>query len=70
MSDLTLTRPLLEAANAAKAAIAFLPSEKKKALLLTMADCLEADTQTILEANELLFDQGFGTLGVPEELNR
>ena len=51
MSDLTLTRPLLEAANAAKAAIAFLPSEKKKALLLTMADCLEADTQTILEAN-------------------
>ncbi len=26
--------------------------------------------QTILEANELLFDQGFGTLGVPEELNR
>ncbi len=51
MSDLTLTRPLLEAANAAKAAIAFLPSEKKKALLLTMADCLEADTQAILEAN-------------------
>ncbi len=51
MSDLTLTRPLLEAANAAKAAIAFLPSEKKKTLLLTMADCLEADTQAILEAN-------------------
>ena len=51
MSDLTLTRPLLEAANAAKSAIAFLPSEKKKALLLTMADCLEADTQAILEAN-------------------
>ena len=51
MSDLTLTRPLVEAANAAKAAIAFLPSEKKKALLLTMADCLEADTQAILEAN-------------------
>ncbi len=51
MSDLTLTRSLLEAANAAKAAIAFLPSEKKKALLLTMADCLEADTQAILEAN-------------------
>lgn len=51
MSDLTLTRSLLEAANAAKAAIAFLPSEKKKTLLLTMADCLEADTQAILEAN-------------------
>lgn len=52
MPDLTLTRPLLEAANAAKASIAFLPGEKKNDLLLAMAACLEADAPAILAANE------------------
>ena len=50
---LTITRPLLEEALAAKPALAALSSEEKKAVLLSMADALEADTKAILAANEL-----------------
>ena len=52
-SDLMLTRPLLEEARAAKAALAGLTTEEKKAVLRTMADCLLADTQAILAANAI-----------------
>lgn len=48
---LTITRPLLEEAIAAKSALAALSTEEKKAVLLTMADCLVADTAAILAAN-------------------
>ena len=51
-ADLTITRPLLEEARAAKAALAGLTTEEKKAVLRTMADCLLADTQAILAAND------------------
>ena len=49
--ELTLTRPLLEEAAAAKTAVASLSDEEKAAVLLTMADCLEAATEEILAAN-------------------
>ena len=52
-ADLMLTRPLLEEARAAKAALAGLTTEEKKAVLRTMADCLLADTQAILAANSI-----------------
>ena len=52
-SELTLTRPLLEAALASKPALAALSTEEKQAVLLTMADALEADTDAILAANAL-----------------
>ncbi len=52
-SDLTLTRPLLEEALAAKPALAALSTEEKRAVLLSMADALEADTEAILAANAL-----------------
>ena len=50
-AELTVTRPLLEAALAAKPALAALSTEEKKAVLATMADCLLADTAAILAAN-------------------
>lgn len=50
-ADLPLTRPLLEEALAAKPALAALSTEEKKAVLLSMADALEADTEAILAAN-------------------
>ena len=50
-AELTRTRPLLEAALAAKPALAALSTEEKKAVLLTMADCLEEETPAILAAN-------------------
>lgn len=43
-TELTITRPLLEEALAAKPALAALSTEEKKAVLLSMADALEADT--------------------------
>ena len=52
-SDLTIPRPLLEEARAAKSALAGLTTEEKKAVLRTMADCLLADTQAILAANSV-----------------
>ena len=52
-ASLTITRPLLEEALAAKPALAALSSEEKKAVLLSMADALEADTRAILAANAL-----------------
>ena len=52
-ASLTITRPLLEEALAAKPALAALSSEEKKAVLLSMADALEADTKAILAANAL-----------------
>ncbi|MBP3319625.1 MAG: hypothetical protein J6K94_06400, partial [Ruminiclostridium sp.] len=52
-ADLTITRPLLEAALAAKPALVGLSTEDKKAVLRTMADCLLADTQAILAANAI-----------------
>ena len=50
-AELLRTRPLLEAALAAKPALAALSTEEKKAVLLTMADCLEEETPAILAAN-------------------
>ena len=50
-TELTITRPLLEEALAAKPALAALSTEEKKAVLLSMADALEADTPAILAAN-------------------
>ena len=50
-TSLPITRPLLESALAAKPALAALSAEEKKAVLLTMADCLLADTPAILAAN-------------------
>lgn len=50
-AELTITRPLLEEARAAKPALAALSSQDKRAVLLTMADCLEAATADILSAN-------------------
>ncbi len=50
-AQLTLTRPLLEAALAAKPALAALSTEEKKDVLLSMADALEANTDAILAAN-------------------
>ncbi len=50
-ADLTITRPLLEAALAAKPALAALSTQEKKAVLHTMADCLLEDTAAILAAN-------------------
>lgn len=50
-ADLTLTRPLLEAALAAKPALAALSTQEKRAVLATMADCLLEDTAAILAAN-------------------
>ena len=47
---LPLTRPLLEEALAAKPALAALSSEEKKAVLLSMADALEAEQEKILAA--------------------
>ena len=44
-TSLTITRPLLEEALAAKPALAALSSEEKKAVLLSMADALEAEHQ-------------------------
>lgn len=52
-TELTITRPLLEEALAAKPALAALSTEEKKAVLLSMADALEADTPAILAANTL-----------------
>ena len=52
-TELTITRPLLEEALAAKPALAALSTEEKKAVLLSMADALEADTPAILAANAL-----------------
>lgn len=49
-TELTITRPLLEEALAAKPALAALSTEEKKAVLLSMADALEADTPAILAA--------------------
>ena len=48
---LSLTRPLLEEALAAKPALAALSSEEKRAVLHTMAGCLEAAAPEILAAN-------------------
>ena len=50
-AELTLTRPLLEAALAAKPALAALSTEEKRAVLLSMADALEANTEAILAGN-------------------
>ena len=50
-AELTITRPLLEEALAAKPALAALSTEEKKAVLLSMADALEADIPAILAAN-------------------
>ena len=50
-AELTLTRGLLEEALAAKPALAALSAEEKKAVLLSMADALEADADAILAAN-------------------
>ena len=50
-AELLRTRPLLEAALAAKPALAALSTQEKKAVLLTMADCLEEETPAILAAN-------------------
>lgn len=52
-TELTITRPLLEEALAAKPALAALSTEEKKAVLLSMADALEADTPAILAAQRL-----------------
>mgnify|MGYP000275648588 CR=1 FL=1 len=49
-ASLTITRPLLEEALAAKPALAALSSEEKKAVLLSMADALEAEQEKILAA--------------------
>ncbi|MCI5690303.1 MAG: glutamate-5-semialdehyde dehydrogenase [Clostridiales bacterium] len=59
---LPLTRPLLEEALAAKPALAALSSEEKKAVLLSMADALEADTEAILAANARDLDAAQGTI--------
>ncbi|MCF0123352.1 MAG: glutamate-5-semialdehyde dehydrogenase, partial [Ruminiclostridium sp.] len=48
---LTLTRPLLEAARAARPALAALTDGEKADLLSAMADCLVDDTDAILAAN-------------------
>ncbi len=48
---LPITRPLLEAAQAARPALAALSTEEKRAVLATMADCLLADADAILAAN-------------------
>ena len=45
------TKEIMQAAKAAAPALAVLPTEKKNALLLAMAEALLADTEAILEAN-------------------
>ena len=50
-AELTITRPLLEEAAAAKAVMAGLSDGKKAEVLHTMADCLEAAAEEILAAN-------------------
>ena len=50
--SLPITRPLLEAAQGARPALAALTPAEKNAVLLTMADCLERHTAAILSANE------------------
>lgn len=59
---LTLTRPLLTEALAAKPALAALSPEEKRAVLLTMADCLEADCPAILAANALDLEAAQGSI--------
>lgn len=49
---LPITKPLLEAALAAKAALVTLSSDEKKGVLFAMAASLEEDTGRILAANE------------------
>lgn len=52
-ADLTLTRPLLEEAIAAKPALSALTTKEKQAVLHSMADCLLEDTPLILAANAI-----------------
>ena len=66
---LTRTRPLLEAALAAKPALAALDDTQKAAVLRTMADCLVADTDAILAANAGDLARAEGTIS-PVMLDR
>ena len=50
--SLPITKPLLEAAKAARPALAALSDQEKLSVLLSMADCLMEDIPAILEANQ------------------
>lgn len=56
------TGALLEAALAAKPALAALSTEEKKAVLLSMADALEANAPAILAANAQDLEAAQGTI--------
>jgi len=60
--SLPITGPLLEAARAAKPALAQLDHRAKGALLRTMADCLESAAPAILEANAQDLEAAHGTI--------
>ncbi|MCI8414283.1 MAG: glutamate-5-semialdehyde dehydrogenase [Ruminiclostridium sp.] len=60
--SLPITGPLLEAARAAKPALAQLDHRAKGALLRTMADCLESAAPAILEANVQDLEAVHGTI--------
>lgn len=60
--SLPITGPLLEAARAAKPALAQLDHRAKGALLRTMADCLESAAPAILEANAQDLEAVHGTI--------
>ena len=60
--SLPITGPLLEAARAAKPALAQLEHRAKGALLRTMADCLESAAPAILEANAQDLEAVHGTI--------
>ena len=66
---LTRTRPLLEAAVAAKPVLAALSDGEKAAVLGTMADCLEAAAEEILSANALDLEAARDTIA-PVMLDR
>jgi glutamate-5-semialdehyde dehydrogenase len=68
-TDLPLTLSLLEEAKAAKAAVAALSTEEKRAVLLTMAQCLEEAAPAILAANAQDLTAAQGTI-TPVMLDR
>ncbi len=67
--QLAITRPLLENAVAARAALAGLSDAQKAAVLITMADCLEAAEEEILSANVLDLEAAADTIA-PVMLDR
>ena len=67
--ELPITRPLLEAARAARSALAELKDGEKSAVLNTMADCLEAAEEEILAANALDLEAAKDTIA-PVMLDR